>query len=128
MTEANAQDVNYPPDAVAGERVCRGELRWSVSWHDAGTPVEEDGVGIAPPRVRTLLLTQNGEWRVQVDEPAARAEVMRVLRSTFQLSLAEASAATTALPGEIYRGTRGEAALLSERLAAAEVSATLVGS
>ena len=48
----------------------------------------------------------------------ARAEAMRVLRSTFDLSLGQASAATTAMPGEIYRGTRGEAALLSERLAA----------
>jgi hypothetical protein len=126
MTEANARDIEYPGDAVAGERVWRGELRWSVSWHDADTPVEEDGIGVAPTRVRVMLLAQHGEWRVRVDEPAARTDVMRVLRSTFGLSLGQASAATTSMPGEIYRGTRGEATLLSERLASAGLSATAI--
>src|SRR5688500_5872366 len=99
MLAANSRDMEYPSDAIAGERVLAGELRWSVSWRAADAPVEEDGLGVAPPRVRALLLAQYGEWRVRVDNRATRPKVMRALRSTFHLALSQASAATTAMPG-----------------------------
>ena len=128
MPEAKARDVDYPPSATASERVLRGKLRWGISWCEADTPVEEDGVGVAPPQVRVLLLAQHGEWGVHVGDLAARPKVMRALRLAFNLSLPQVGAATAAMPGEVYCGTRGEATLLAERLEADGVPTRLVRS
>lgn len=119
------ENTAYPHDATGAEHLVQGTLHWSVSWRDAGKPVEEDGTGIAPPPIRRLLLEQHGEWIVRVDHAGAKAEVMRALRSTIGLSLQQATAATRDLPGVVYRGTRGEAMLLAQLLMAGEVTAKI---
>jgi hypothetical protein len=122
----NSRDSEYPPSAVAGEIVWSGELRWHVGWTKPdGERVEEDGVGIAPPRVRVMLLNDGG-WRLRVDDSLSRVTCMQVLRSLFNLSLSEASEATRLIPGEIYQGTHGEVSWLAEGLRARGVATRIV--
>lgn len=115
----------YPKQALASEHVVNGVLRWSVSWSELGRATEEDGCGPAPLHVRAMLLAQNGRWRVVVTDLVPRVSAMTVLRSTFDISLDEAARSVAALPGQVYSGTRGEAALLVERFTDAKVTAIL---
>lgn len=126
MTRSNREQGGYPPDTVCREHVTDGRLLWSASWRAAGTPVEEDGEGVAPLQIRVLLLTQNGEWLVRINDAAARPKVWQVLRSVFPTPLEQLPVLSDATTSIIYVGTRGEATLLVEALAASGIGAELV--
>ncbi|CAL2056017.1 MULTISPECIES: hypothetical protein [Streptomyces] len=111
-----------------GQFVDRGLLRWGVEGRcptcsDAWC---ETGTGPAPPEIRQALLAEHGASRLRLATgQAGLVPVLRALRETYDLSLAEARLKAAELSGAGLVGTSVEMAYLAEGLCKRSLTTTL---
>lgn len=101
-----------------------GTLRWDVtrSCPQCGSVTHEGGPGPMPDELRQSLLRANGPTSLRIPAPVG-VSVMRVLRTTFDLSLPQAKQMAERAGREGLTGTRPEMEQLAERLRAIGVKA-----
>lgn len=97
--------------ATMGQSVVGDQLRWHCSYQcsHCGSNIELDDIGYPPEEIRNELLAAGGKWNLLVDEPPQhRIQIMKILRQTCNLTLAEAKAASQHIPGKVASGTQPE--------------------
>lgn len=103
-----------------GQTTLGGRLYWSVGYRceSCGLMMEQDGADELPAGYREEVLRQDGEWALEVGsaEPRIKVEVVRVLRESLGLSLADTKAYFGRIPGQVMTGTRAEMMYLKKLL------------
>ena len=96
-------------------------LRWSMSClcPFCGAGYEADGRGIPPQDIRAAILTEEGEWQLQVpDATAPKTCIAKSLRNELNLSLTQAAQLIHQIPGVLATGTNAEMEWLAQRILA----------
>lgn len=105
-----------------GQYVDGDRLVWSAGYHckRCGQMMEEDGWGELPAEYREAVLRQDGEWALEVAsaEPRIKVEVVRVLRESLGLTVADSKPYFGRMPGQVMSGTQAEMMYLKKRLRA----------
>lgn len=103
-----------PVRVAVGERVVQQKIVWFRSYRcpACGNRIEEDDHGLPPEEIRKAILEQEGEWSLVV-EASGDPAVLKVLRHSLQLSMADVAKLRKRMPNQVFQGTRAEV----ERLA-----------
>ena len=108
-----------------GQSAIAEKLRWYRSFSClACGAFEEDGEGLPPDDLRTLLVQSGGLWRVEIDQ-AHRVLATQTFMHVFKLTLREAVARLSD-HCRAFVGTRCEAEWIAAHLVAYSVSVQII--
>lgn len=121
---AGCQDCGAELECWGVQALVNGSLRWDTESRcpACGSAVASCG-GDLSAELRARLLAEHGPARIQVDQSARNAPIMRVLRAELGIGLADVKSVLSAVVAGAHSGTMPEMEFLARKLRATGIDA-----
>ncbi|WP_044640082.1 hypothetical protein [Risungbinella massiliensis] len=103
----SCEKCSKPLEIKVGQSIIDEKLVWhaSFSCQECQYWLEEDGMGEMPDNYRSIIIKEKGLWQIEIFESKNMAQILKVLRTTFDLSIGDVVRLKKNIPGVLYKGT-----------------------